>query len=112
MNGKKIIRKVLSVVLSMAMIISMLYTGTFAPEKEVYAGSALGSADFLKTNGTQIRKNYGSGDVVYLRGTNAGGWLVQENWMNPTNACGGASLSLLDDGIALGGWSADRSDMI
>ena len=28
----------------------------------------------------------GSGDTVYLRGTNAGGWLVQESWMNPTNA--------------------------
>lgn len=88
MKGKRILRKAVSVVLSIAMIVSMLYTGTFTStsEKEVYAGSALGSADFLKTNGTQIRKNYGSGDVVYLRGTNAGGWLVQENWMNPTNA--------------------------
>ena len=40
----------------------------------------------MKVNGTQIRKQKGTGDIVYLRGTNAGGWLVQENWMNPTNA--------------------------
>lgn len=86
MKGKKMLRKAISVLLSVAMIISMLYTGAFTSEKEVYAASALGSADFLKTNGTQIKKNYGNGETVYLRGTNAGGWLVQENWMNPTNA--------------------------
>ena len=40
----------------------------------------------MKVNGTQIRKQKGTGDIVYLRGTNAGGWLVQEDWMNPTNA--------------------------
>lgn len=44
------------------------------------------NADFLKTSGTNIRNNSGMGDIVYLRGTNAGGWLVQEEWMNPTNA--------------------------
>jgi Endoglucanase len=50
------------------------------------ASTGLTSADFLKTNGTFIKKNSGTGSNVFLRGTNAGGWLVQESWMNPTNA--------------------------
>ncbi|SMO40278.1 Cellulase (glycosyl hydrolase family 5) [Saccharicrinis carchari] len=50
------------------------------------SGGAITSADFLKTNGTFIRNNYGNGSNVYLRGTNAGGWLVQEEWMCATNA--------------------------
>lgn len=45
-----------------------------------------GSSMFLKADGKVLRNNYGAGDIVALRGTNAGGWLVQENWMNPTNA--------------------------
>ncbi|MBN1412562.1 MAG: cellulase family glycosylhydrolase [Spirochaetales bacterium] len=39
---------------------------------------------FLKTNGKLIRDNYGNGNVVALRGTNLGGWFVQEPWMNNT----------------------------
>ncbi|MGB8453738.1 MAG: cellulase family glycosylhydrolase [Anaerocolumna sp.] len=50
------------------------------------AAAGLTAEDFLKTDGTSIRKANGSGDTVNLRGTNAGGWLVQESWMNPTNA--------------------------
>ncbi len=52
----------------------------------VLKSSPITSGDFLKTNGTSIRKNYGNGSNVYLRGTNAGGWLVQEEWMCATNA--------------------------
>ena len=36
---------------------------------------------FLKTNGKQIKDNYGTGTAVSLRGINLGGWLVQEPWM-------------------------------
>ena len=70
----------------MTMAAGMMLTGITPGTNEVKAASSLTSADFLKTNGTSIRKNYGNGEKVYLRGTNAGGWLVQENWMNPTNA--------------------------
>ena len=28
----------------------------------------------------------GGGNVVHLRGVNAGGWLVQESWMNNTTS--------------------------
>ena len=41
--------------------------------------------DFLRTDGTQIKNNFGSGNCVYLRGTNLGNLFVQENWMSSTN---------------------------
>ena len=34
--------------------------------------------DFLKTDDTQIKNNYGKGNCVYLRGTNIGNLFVQE----------------------------------
>ena len=69
-----------------AMTFSVAISGKITGITQVSAREALGSNDFLKVNGTQIRKQKGTGDIVYLRGTNAGGWLVQEDWMNPTNA--------------------------
>jgi aryl-phospho-beta-D-glucosidase BglC (GH1 family) len=47
------------------------------------ARAALGSGDFLKASGTSLRNGSGAGAVVALRGTNLGGWLLQENWMSP-----------------------------
>ncbi|MBS4178722.1 chitobiase/beta-hexosaminidase C-terminal domain-containing protein [Lederbergia citrea] len=44
------------------------------------------STPFLKTDGKKMRDHYGAGNEVVLRGTNAGGWLVMEGWMSPTNA--------------------------
>lgn len=41
---------------------------------------------FLKANGKELRDKAGIGDVVTLRGTNAGGWQVMEAWMCPTNS--------------------------
>lgn len=43
-------------------------------------------SNFLKTDGKQIKNNYGTGNEVILRGTNAGGWLVTENWQCPVDA--------------------------
>lgn len=45
-----------------------------------------GPSNFLKADGKKIRNNYGTGDEVILRGTNAGGWLVTENWQCPLDA--------------------------
>jgi len=42
--------------------------------------------DFLKTSGRFIKNRAGRGQKIYLRGTNAGGWLVHEEWMCPTQA--------------------------
>lgn len=40
--------------------------------------------DFLKADGKNLKNQSGQGDVVNLRGTNAGGYLLQEFWMTPT----------------------------
>ena len=41
--------------------------------------------NFLKANGKVLKNNYGQGDTVYLRGTNAGGYMLQEFWLTPTD---------------------------
>lgn len=53
------------------------------PDVAEEAAAALGTTDFLKTSGTLIKKNNGTGAAVNLRGTNLGGWLIQEPWMSP-----------------------------
>ena len=82
----KKVKKLVSMLLVFAMTFSVAISEKITGITQVSAREALGSNDFLKVNGTQIRKQKGTGDIVYLRGTNAGGWLVQEDWMNPTNA--------------------------
>ena len=82
----KKVKKLVSMLLVFAMTFSVAISGKIIGITQASAREALGSNDFLKVNGTQIRKQKGTGDIVYLRGTNAGGWLVQEDWMNPTNA--------------------------
>lgn len=41
---------------------------------------------FLKADGKVLKDNSGTGDVVQLKGINAGGYLLQEFWMTTTNA--------------------------
>jgi endoglucanase len=41
---------------------------------------------FLKADGKNLKNQFGTGDIVTLRGTNIGGWQVMEKWMCPTNA--------------------------
>lgn len=41
---------------------------------------------FLKADGKVLKDAAGTGEVVQLKGTNAGGYLLQEFWMTPTNA--------------------------
>ena len=41
--------------------------------------------DFLKTDDTQIKNNYGKGNCVYLRGTNIGNLYVQESCKRSKN---------------------------
>lgn len=43
----------------------------------------------LKADGKVLRDAAGEGNVVQLKGTNAGGYLLQEFWMTPTNATSG-----------------------
>jgi len=44
------------------------------------AGSAV---PFLKVDGKHLKNQSGTGSIVALRGTNLGGWLLQEAWMSP-----------------------------
>lgn len=41
---------------------------------------------FIKANGKNLYTKSGKGELVNLRGTNVGGWLLQEFWMTPTEA--------------------------
>lgn len=45
-------------------------------------GLAQAHSNFLKTDGRLVRNQNGTGDVVYLRGVNLGGWQVHEPWMS------------------------------
>lgn len=56
------------------------------PAGEPQMARAITQDDFLKTSGRLIKNESGKGGVVYLRGTNAGGWLVHEEWMCATQA--------------------------
>lgn len=81
---KKIIKKALVYILIMAVTITnitILKTDNAKAENT----STIKYKDFLKANGKVLKNNYGQGDTVYLRGTNAGGYMLQEFWMTPTN---------------------------
>ncbi len=86
-NAKRVCKKLLASFLCMAMAAGMLAgVCTYKNSKEVKAATTgFTSNDFLKCDGTSIKNNYGKGNMVYLRGTNTGGWLVQESWMCSTN---------------------------
>lgn len=71
-------KKAISFILAFALMFGFT---AFAGQPK--AGAAFGLADFLKTSGTLIKNNSGSGSAVDLHGTNLGGWLMGENWMSP-----------------------------
>jgi aryl-phospho-beta-D-glucosidase BglC (GH1 family) len=43
---------------------------------------------FLKANGQNFRNGHGTGDAVPLHGSNLGGWLLQEPWINNIDSSG------------------------
>jgi aryl-phospho-beta-D-glucosidase BglC (GH1 family) len=70
--------KGLSVAIATLMLLGTMVTTTVKTK-----AATIGSNGFLKTSGTVIKDNKGTGSVVNLRGTNLGGWLLQEGWMSP-----------------------------
>jgi len=52
------------------------------------AGNALAHSSFLKVDGRTVRNQNGTGDPIYLRGVNLGGWQVHETWMSPLAGAG------------------------
>ena len=81
--GRKMSAGILTVCLTVGMLAGIFTSGI----AEQVSGAITGftSNDFLKCYGTSIRNNYGNGNTVHLRGTNAGGLFVQESWMCSTN---------------------------
>ena len=80
---KKVICGLLTGVLVMTGAMSAVPAGYIMAQ-----AAGINNGDFLKTDGKEIKTNYGNGEVVYLRGTNAGGYLLQEFWMTPTASTG------------------------
>lgn len=76
-------RRFTAIFMAAVLVAGMLTAGLIPAQKAQAA--AISSTSFLKANGKQLRNNYGNGDVVTLRGTNAGGYLLQEFWMCPTS---------------------------
>ncbi|WLT32366.1 cellulase family glycosylhydrolase [Geothrix sp. PMB-07] len=76
-------RGILTVCLSLA---AWLGLGAAVPKADgaQVAGPVNGGGHrFLKVVGTEIREASGTGKTVVWRGTNLGGWLLQEAWMTP-----------------------------
>lgn len=76
LKGSKII------LLCSSLFLSLLASVADAPT----ASAAFGPGDFLKANGPVVRNHSGTGNIINLRGTNLGGWLLQEEWMTPSGA--------------------------
>lgn len=79
-------KRMLAVTLAAAVVWGTALGTPSAFTAKVQAASPLTTTSFLKADGKVLRNNYGAGDIVTLRGTNAGGYLLQEFWMCPTQS--------------------------
>jgi aryl-phospho-beta-D-glucosidase BglC (GH1 family) len=77
-------KKLLSAILSLAILMGVFVVAPVSTNAAT--GTPIGAADFLKTSGQVIKNNSGTGSVVQLKGTNLGGYLLQEDWMSPLGA--------------------------
>jgi aryl-phospho-beta-D-glucosidase BglC (GH1 family) len=73
-------KRLLSAVLTLAIL------GGFSMFKPMVTNASIGSTDFLKVSGQVLKNNSGTGSVVQLKGTNLGGYMLQEDWMSPLGA--------------------------
>lgn len=86
------------------------------------AAEGFSAADFLKTDGPVVRADQGRGKTVVLRGTNLGGWFVQEGWMSPNGhgelprtewtAAGPAAAAAIDGNPATGWRPAPNAEAL
>lgn len=79
MNIKK---KIVLYVMGLLVVSASLSFGISRPTAAETVG--IKSQSFLKASGKVLKDNFGNGNDVYLRGTNAGGYMLQEFWMCPT----------------------------
>lgn len=85
-------QKIISILMVFCMIFGLTTTNIANEAEKVQAASgAITQSDFIKAKGKYLYKNYGNGDALILRGTNAGGYMLQEFWMCPTSYSGNVS---------------------
>ena len=70
--------------LALSSMLALGATGITAMAEEGDAVEQIGGSAFIKADGKNLRTDYGQGDIINLRGTNAGGYLLQEFWMTPS----------------------------
>ena len=75
-------RTVLTLFLSCCFILGGI---NFTQTKAEAVSKPIIASDFLKADGKQLKNDYGRGNIMQLKGTNAGGYMIQEFWMCPTN---------------------------
>ena len=82
---KKVSLRIISVMLSLLMFISLLPVGLAegdVPADDVPAdNTGFTDEDFLTVKGTKIYNR--KGEEIILQGVNLGGWLIQEDWLWP-----------------------------
>ncbi|HHU84902.1 MAG TPA: glycoside hydrolase family 5 protein [Clostridiales bacterium] len=82
---KKVSLRIISVMLSLLMFISLLPVGLAegdVPADDVPAdNTGFTDEDFLTVKGTKIYNR--KGEEIILQGVNLGGWLIQEDWLCP-----------------------------
>nr|WP_300304549.1 cellulase family glycosylhydrolase [uncultured Anaerostipes sp.] len=79
MIGKK--RKWIICIILLCILIGVAVSFTVRKLSDRVAENPMTQDDFLKTDGQKIVNQ--KGEEVYLKGTNLGGWLLQEYWMCP-----------------------------
>ena len=70
--------------LALSAVLALGSTGVTAMAEEGETLEQSGGSAFIKADGKNLRTGYGQGDIINLRGTNAGGYLLQEFWMTPS----------------------------
>lgn len=82
MKNKSIIRRIFAVMCIFALL-AALPVGVSAQEDSGLSFTPIDDGDFLGVRGSTIVT--ADGEPVLLRGTNVGGWLIQECWMCPVS---------------------------
>ncbi|MBO5410796.1 MAG: cellulase family glycosylhydrolase [Clostridia bacterium] len=74
-------RKLLSIILCLAMAMQVSALGFAGEEAPATAEGRFTADDFLKTKGRKIVN--AKGEEIILKGVNLGSWLIQEDWLSP-----------------------------
>lgn len=78
-------RKIICILIIICIVLGGVGAGLAYYLNEVENSNTITKRDFIQANGKYLYTDYGKGDPVVLRGTNAGGYLLQEFWMCPTD---------------------------